>query len=168
MRRVISLLAATALSVSMSAPGLAAGPPAFLTHFAGSFDTLADGEVVGHIEAQIWPSSADKPTSGTYSTWTLDRKISSSAQVGDAVFNRGDGYNEVWFNGMEWGIGGTNGIFTGHFVDHLDPAVPDGVEFWVRPVDNLLAGGAWGASLGDPLYFHFDVGRGVFTLVITG
>jgi hypothetical protein len=168
MRRVISLLAAMALAVSMSAPSVAAGPPSFLTHFTGSFDVLMGGEVVGHTDAQIWPSSADKPTSGTYSTWTLDGKISSSAQLGDAVFNRNDGYNDVWFNGMEWGLGGTNGIFTGHFVDNLDPAVPDEVEFWVRPVENLLESGASGASLGDQLYFHFDVGKGTFALVITG
>jgi hypothetical protein len=168
MRRVISLVAAMALAVSMSGPSVAAGPPSFLTHFYGSFDTLANGVVVGHTVARIWPSTADKPTSGTYSTWTLDGKISSSAQLGDVVFNRKGGYNEVWFNGMEWGIGGTNGIFTGHFVDYLDPAQADSVEFYVRPVNDLLLGGAWRASLGDPLYFHFDVGTGVFSLVITG
>jgi len=167
MRRVISLVAAMALAVSMSGPSVAAGPPSFLTHFSGSFDMVANGEVVGHVDAQIWPSSADKPTSGTYSTWTLDGKISSSAQLGDTAFYRNDGYNEVWFNGMEWGIGGTNGIFTGHFVDYLDPAAPDMVEFWGRPINNLV-GGAWETSLGDPYYFQFTVGNGLFRIVITG
>lgn len=163
MRRLVSLMAAVVVAVSLAASTLASAPPQPGTGFTGSFDTLVDGVVVGHVDAQIWPSTPDKAVSGWYSSRTADRSLGSSAQVGASSFYRGDGYTEVWFNALELFTGAGYAVFTGHFRDNLDPAIPDEVDFFGRPL-NGMDHGAVNASLGDPYEFHLKVGKGAFVL----
>ncbi len=165
MRRVIALAAALGLVAALAAP-TAAFPSPSQSSFVGSFDFYYNGTLAGHMNAQLWPSSADQPVSGSFSTSTSG--FSTVALPRDVVFSHHDTYNEVWFNALEIGTGSYFAAFTGHFVDYFNPAVPDVVEFWGRHISPPTAPGAfeWSPSDNVPYYFQFTVGRGLYLLVV--
>lgn len=166
MRRLGSLAAALALTVLMVG-SVAAAPR---STFIGDFDTTVDGQVVGHVTAALWSNTAFSGPVGTYSSSVPGWGI-SHAQVGTTWFFRHpeSGLDEVWFKALEIGYpgGGADpgfGMFVGHFVNMLDPKATDYVEFWGQPILSEPTPWAGYASFGDPYYFRFDVGKGVFAL----
>jgi hypothetical protein len=166
MRRVLALVAAMALVVSVAGSSLATGSVAGTSRFAGSFDTYVDGQLVGHINAVLWPTTESKPVGGSYSTsGPLGSSVAIPTEVG---FNHTATYNEVWFNGLEVGTGYTKTAFTGHFVDYLDSSKPDTVEFWAQPMAPVTAPGGFvfTNSSDNPNYFNLPVGKGTFVLVV--
>lgn len=166
MRRLGSLAAAVALTVLMV--GSASAAPR--STFNGDFDTMVDGQVVGHITARLWSTQPGfYGPAGTYSA-TAPGFGMSNAQVGTAWFfgHPDEGYTEVWFKALEIGYpgGGTDpgfAMFVGHFVNMLDPTATDFVEFWGQPIDGE-PNATDTASFGGRYYFRFDVGEGAFAL----
>jgi len=166
MRRVPAVVAALALVVSVAGSSLATGSVVGTSRFAGSFDTYVDGQLVGHINAVLWPTTESKPVGGSYST---SGPLGSSVAIPtEVVFYHHARYNEVWFNGLEVGTGYTTAAFTGHFVDNFDPSRPDTVEFWVQPMGSVTAhGGFVFANASDnPNHYNLTVGKGTFVLVV--
>jgi hypothetical protein len=166
MRRVLALVAAVALVVSVAGSSLATGSVAGTSRFAGSFDTYVDGQRVGHINAVLWPTTASQPVGGSYSTsGPLGSSLAIPTEVG---FHHFATYNEVWFNGLEVGTGYTKAAFTGHFVDNFDPSKPDTVDFWVQPMNPVtaLGGFAFTNTSSSPNHYSLTVGKGTFVLVV--
>jgi hypothetical protein len=166
MRRVLALVAALALVVSVAGSSLATGSVVGTSRFAGSFDTYVGGQLVGHINAVLVPTTESQPVGGTYSTsGRLGRSVAIPTQV---VFYHATTYNEVWFNGLEVGTGYTKAAFTGHFVDNFDPSTPDTVEFWVQPMAPVTAPGGFvfTNTTGPNYYGPQTVGKGTFVLVV--
>ena len=166
MRRVLALVAAVALVVSVAGSSLATGSVLGTSRFAGSFDTYVNGQLVGHINAVLWPTTESQPVGGSYSTsGSLGRSVAIPTEV---VFYHHATYNEVWFNGLEVGTGYSKAAFTGHFVDYFDHSTLDTVEFWAQPMGPVTAPGGFvftNAS-GIPNYYGLTVGKGTFVLVV--
>lgn len=164
MRRFGSLLAALALTVLLV--GTASAAPR--STFNGDFDVLVDGAVVGHVTAKLWNTDFGSPA-GTFSFQAPDGSV-SHAQVGETAFYHAPelGFDNVWFKALEIGYptdGSLPGytIFVGRFVDMLDPAETDYVEFWGQPLVGEPV--PWGGlSLGNAYHGRFDVGEGAFAL----
>ena len=166
MRRVLALVAAMALVVSVAGSSLATGTLPGASRFVGSFDTYFQGQPGSHINAVLWPTTESKPVGGSYSTsGPLGRSVAIPTQV---LFYHQATYNEVYFNGLEVGTGYTKAAFTGHFVDNFDPSRPDTVEFWVQPMGSVTApGGFVFANASDnPNHYNLTVGKGTFVLVV--
>ncbi len=166
MRRLIATLSALALVGSLAGSAVATPTMPRSSSFVGSFDTMVNGQLVGHIKAVLWPTTESKPAGGTYSTsGPLGSSVAIPTEVG---FHHFATYNEVWFNGLEVGTGYTKAAFTGHFVDNFDPSKPDTVEFWVQPMAPVGAPGgfAFTNASGNPNHYSFTVGKGTFVLVV--
>lgn len=163
MRRIGSLVAAAALTLLM-ASSVNAAPRSM---FTGDFDVLVDGEVVGHITARIH-STDFTSSAGTYEFQGFDGV--GKAPVGEASFSHQQGYDEVWFKGLEIGyssdgsLPGYN-VFVGHFVDVLDPAETDYVQFWGQ---HILGTGPVPFTLSEVYQGTFQVGEGAFELHVRG
>ena len=166
MRRVLALVAAMALVVSVAGSSLATGSVAGTSRFAGSFDTYVDGQLVGHINAVLVPTTNSQFIGGSYST---SGPLGSSVAIPtEVVFYHQATYNEVWFNGLEVGTGQGKTAFTGHFVDYFDPSKKDTVEFWAQPMAPVTAPGgfAFTNASNNPNHYVLTVGKGTFVLVV--
>lgn len=163
MRRLGAIAAALALTVVM-ASSVSAAPRSM---FSGDFDVLVDGTVVGHITAKIRSTDFTSPA-GTYEFRGPDGV--GKAPIGEASFGHvpDQGYDQVWFKGLEIGyttsgaLPGYN-VFVGHFVDMLDPAETDYVEFWGQHIEGT---GPVPFTLSDVYHGRFDVGEGTFELLV--
>jgi hypothetical protein len=168
MRRIGALLASLAL-VAVTAGSVAAAPH---SQFNGDFDVLVDGSLVGHIKAQLMSTDFTGPA-GSYSFSAPDGSH-GVGQVGETSFIHSPelGFDQVWFKAFEIGYS-TDGslpgynLFVGHFVNMLDPAATDFVEFWGQHLEGEPV--PWGSlALGGQYYGRFDVGGGAFVLLIRG
>ncbi len=162
MRRAISILAGLVLTALLAASAVAA-PPTAKSSFNGDFDVLFDGAFVGHITARI---PADSSTPGT---WVFDGPTwHNTGVISEPAYYHNDTYNEVWFNGVEVGSPDpAYRIFTGHFVDVLDPATPDYVEFWTTTISE---NGFFDVSFAGTFHNEppWTVGAGAFVLKVRG
>jgi hypothetical protein len=166
MRRVLALVAALALVVSVTGSSLAAGSIPGTSRFVGSFDTYFQGQRLGHINAVLVPTTDSQFIGGSYST---SGPFGSSVAIPtEVVFYHKAAYNEVWFNGLEVGTGQGKTAFTGHFVDYFDLSTPDTVEFWAQPMAPVAAPGGFvfTNTTGPTYYGPQTVGKGTFVLVV--
>jgi hypothetical protein len=161
MRRLLALLAAAGLVATVASSSVAATPSMPTTGFVGDFDVKVDGVVIGHINAVLASVPNQDRIAGSYRFKGVDGGL-GVAQVGETAFYRSATAKEVWFKALEIGYPGPGyGIFVGHFIDVLDPAATDYVEFWSQKITyDPDPGGA----LGGTFQGRFDVGRGTFTL----
>lgn len=162
MRRVLALVAAMALVVSVAGSSLATGSMPDTSRFVGSFDTYFQGQLVGHIDAMLLPTTESQPVGGSYRT---SGPLGSSVAIPTEVFfHHLPTYDEVWFNGLEVGTGYTKAAFTGHFVDYFDASMTDTVEFWQRPMSAVTEPG--GFEFDGSNHFDLTVGKGTFVFVV--
>ena len=164
MRRLLALLAAAGLVASFASSSVAATPSVPTTGFAGDFDVKVDGVVIGHINAVLVNVPNQDRIAGSYRFKGVDGGL-GVAQVGETSFYRSATQKDVWFKALEIGYPGPKyGMFVGHFVDVLDPAATDYVEFWSQSLEKEPT--PWGGptELGGTFQGRFDVGRGIFTL----
>lgn len=163
MRRVAAVLFAGILTLSLG--GAVAGATS-RSSFNGDFDVSMGGVLVGHITAQTSGLAAGP---GTYTFRGADG-TNGSAVIGEASFiaNAELGYNEVWFKALEVGYPTAGyGIFIGHFVDRLDLAETDYVEFWSAPIDwDFTTYPDTGGTIGVAWHGTMDVGAGAFVLKV--
>lgn len=164
MRRLLALIAAVGLLASFSSSSIAATPSVPSTGFVGDFDVKVDGVVIGHINAVLLSVPGKDKPAGTYRFRAVDGGM-GSGQVGETSFTRTATQKEVWFKAFEiWYPGAGFNLFVGHFVDVLDPAATDYVEFWGQNLEKEPTPWLGPMELGGTYYGRFDVGRGTFTL----
>ena len=165
MRRVLALGAALALVVSLAGSSLAAGSIPGTSRFVGSFDTYFQGQLVGHINAVLVPTTDSQFIGGSYST---SASFGSSVAIPTEVrFYHQATYNKVWFNGLEVGTGQGKTAFTGHFVDYFDHSTPDTVEFWGQTMAPVTAPGRFlFINTPDNPTHYFQTVKGVFVLIV--
>lgn len=166
MRRVLALVAATALVFLVAGSSLATGSVGGTSQFVGSFDTYFQGQLVGHTNAVLVPTTDSQPIGGSYATsGPMGISVAIPTEV---FFHHFATYNEVWFNGLEVGAGYNKTAFTGHFVDYFDHSKLDTVEFWAQPMDPVTAPGGFvfSNSSDNPNHYNLTVGKGTFVLVV--
>jgi hypothetical protein len=162
MRRIGAVLAAGILTISLG--GAVAGATS-RSSFNGDFDVWADGTLAGHITAQTSGLAAGP---GTYKFISYLGFNNGSAIIGEATFTAypDEGYNEVQFTALEVGYPAPGyGMFTGRFVDMLDPAETDFVQFWSAEIN---ADPATGGTVDPTFQGTFEVGEGAFVLRVRG
>jgi hypothetical protein len=128
----------------------------------GSFDFYFEGQLVGHVNALLWPTTESQPFGGSYSTSGSGGK--SVAIPTEVAFHHFATYNEVWFNGLEVGTGYSKAAFTGRIIDYFDHSTVDTYEVWGRPMAPVTGPG--GFEFDGSYHFVLTVGNGTFFLVV--